>query len=200
MREKAVPGRALPQPGARIRGAVAELAAERPAEMSGEALALRRATHSAIAAVDDAIDHLRFNVAVAKIHELANAAMTRLAAKPGDDASRFALHEAGEVLVHLIAPMMPHLAEECWSALGRPGLVAEARWPEAEASLLVSDTITLPVQINGKRRDEITVPAAATPAEVEQAVRELESVVRASDGRPLKKVIVVPQRIVNVVV
>jgi leucyl-tRNA synthetase len=118
---------------------------------------------------------------------------------PSADLS-WAIREGAEILVRLVAPMMPHLAEECWAALGHSGLVAQSGWPEVEASLLVSDTITLPVQINGKKRDEITVPAAATPAEVEEAVRKLDSVVRASDGKPLKKVIVVPQRIVNVVV
>jgi leucyl-tRNA synthetase len=139
-------------------------------------------------------------VAVAKIYELANAVAAARAKGEKDASLGWALREAGETLVQLIAPMMPHLAEECWHALGRKGLVAQAKWPEAEASLLVSDTVTLPVQINGKKRDEITVPAGASPAEVEEAVRKLDSVVRASDGKPLKKVIVVPQRIVNVVV
>src|SRR5262249_23270798 len=154
---------------------------------SDEAVALRRATHQAVAAVDENIDGLRFNVAVAKIYELANAvasARSKASDKGGDsDGSLgWALREAAAALVQLIAPMMPHLAEECWAALGQKGLVAQAKWPEAEASLLVSDTVTLPVQINGKKRDEITVPAGASPAEVEEAVRKLDSVVRASDG------------------
>jgi leucyl-tRNA synthetase len=186
----------------RIIGDIAALpATDKPATFSEEATALRRATHQAIAAVDENIEGLRFNVAVAKIYELANAvAAARGKANDSDSSLGWALREAGLTLVQLIAPMMPHLAEECWEALGQKGLVAQAKWPEAEPSLLVSDTVTLPVQINGKKRDEITVPAKASPAEVEEAVRKLDSVVRASDGKPLKKVIVVPQRIVNVVV
>ncbi len=172
----------------------------KPETFSEQATALRRATHAAIAAVDENIEALRFNVAVAKIYELSNAALTRLNSGADDASVRWALREAGETLVQLIAPMMPHLAEECWAVFGKDTLVARAPWPKAEASLLVSDTITLPVQVNGKRRDEITVPAAASPAEIEEAVRKLESVVRASEGKPLKKVIVVPKRIVNVVV
>jgi leucyl-tRNA synthetase len=102
-------------------------------------------------------------------------------------------------MVILFSPMMPHLAEECWAVLGKRGLVAEAAWPQVEAGLLVEDTITLPVQINGKKRADVTVARDAVNAEVERAVLELEAVRRALEGRAPKKVIVVPQRIVNVV-
>jgi leucyl-tRNA synthetase len=102
-------------------------------------------------------------------------------------------------MVQLFAPMMPHLAEECWAALGHETLVAEAPWPKAEQSLLVEDTITLPVQINGKKRADVTVARDAAHPAIEKAVLELEAVVRALEGRAPKKVIVVPQRIVNVV-
>jgi leucyl-tRNA synthetase len=95
--------------------------------------------------------------------------------------------------------MMPHLAEECWAALRHKGLIAEAAWPKVEESLLVEDTVTLPVQINGKKRAEVTVARNAANAEIERAVLELEDVKRALDGKTPKKVIVVPQRIVNVV-
>ncbi|HKS63157.1 MAG TPA: class I tRNA ligase family protein, partial [Xanthobacteraceae bacterium] len=95
--------------------------------------------------------------------------------------------------------MMPHLAEECWAALGHTSLIAEAPWPQVEAALLVEDSETLPVQINGKKRAEVTVARDASPAEVERAVLELEAVQRALEGKPPKKVIVVPHRIVNVV-
>jgi leucyl-tRNA synthetase len=181
--------------------------AARPATFGEDANALRQAAHKALNAVGEDVERLRFNRCVAHIYEFSNTLATVLqnaktsapSTDLGSDLS-WAIREAVEFLVQLVAPMMPHLAEECWTALGRTGLVAQAAWPEVEASLLVSDTITLPVQINGKKRDEITVPAAATPAEVEEAVRKLDSVVRASDGKPLKKVIVVPQRIVNVVV
>ncbi|MGY6569691.1 MAG: class I tRNA ligase family protein, partial [Salinarimonas sp.] len=112
----------------------------------------------------------------------------------------FAQHEALRVLIQLIAPMMPHLAEECWAALGCDGLVAEQNWPLVEASLLVEDSITLPVQVNGKKRGDVTVPRDADAKSIEEAVLALEGVQRAMDGKPARKVIVVPQRIVNVVV
>jgi leucyl-tRNA synthetase len=102
-------------------------------------------------------------------------------------------------MVQLFAPMMPHLAEECWTALGKTGLIAEAPWPEVERALLVEDTVTLPVQVNGKKRADVTVARDAKPPEVEAAVIALDAVQRALEGKPPKKVIVVPGRIVNVV-
>jgi Leucyl-tRNA synthetase len=95
--------------------------------------------------------------------------------------------------------MMPHLAEECWERLGYNTLLADQPWPAVEEVLLVDDTITIAVQVNGKRRDELTIARDASQAEIEAAALKLESVIRALDGRPVKKVIVVPQRIVNVV-
>jgi leucyl-tRNA synthetase len=95
--------------------------------------------------------------------------------------------------------MMPHLAEECWVVLGGSGLAAEAPWPKLEQELLVEETITLPVQINGKKRAEVTVSRNAAKMEVEQAALALETVQRALEGKKPQKVIVVPQRIVNVV-
>jgi leucyl-tRNA synthetase len=95
--------------------------------------------------------------------------------------------------------MMPHLAEECWGVLGQPGLVSEAPWPHIEPDLLVEDTITLPVQVNGKRRGEVTVAREAPSSEIEAAALALDAVKQALDGKPVKKIIVVPQRIVNVV-
>ncbi|MFL5205871.1 MAG: class I tRNA ligase family protein, partial [Microvirga sp.] len=91
------------------------------------------------------------------------------------------------------------LAEECWAALGHKTLIAEAAWPDVKQSLLVEDTITLPVQVNGRKRADVTVARDAVNAEIERAVLELEGVRRALEGKPPKKVIVVPQRIVNVV-
>ena len=109
------------------------------------------------------------------------------------------MREAAEILVQLFRPMMPHLAEECWAALGHKTLVAEAPWPQVEAALLVEDTVTLPVQVNGKKRADVTVARDAANTEIEAAVLALEAVQRALEGKPPKKVIVVPQRIVNVV-
>ncbi|GJE41421.1 Leucine--tRNA ligase [Methylobacterium soli] len=102
--------------------------------------------------------------------------------------------------MQLIAPMMPHLSEECWRALGRTGLVAQAPWPQADRALLIEDEVTLPVQINGKKRADVTVPREAGAAAVEAAVLALEPVQRALEGRTPRKVIVVPGRIVNLVV
>ena len=99
----------------------------------------------------------------------------------------------------MIAPMMPHLAEECWAALGHDTLVAQAAWPAVEPALLVEDTITLPVQVNGRKRADVTVARDAGETDIEAAVLALEAVERALEGRVPKKVIVVPQRIVNVV-
>jgi leucyl-tRNA synthetase len=95
--------------------------------------------------------------------------------------------------------MMPHLAEECWRALGHETLVSEASWPAVEDALLVEDTIVLPVQVNGRKRADVTVARDAGTMDVEAAVLALEPVQRALGGKPPKKVIVVPQRIVNVV-
>jgi leucyl-tRNA synthetase len=96
-------------------------------------------------------------------------------------------------------PMMPHLAEECWAALGHDTLIAMQPWPQVERALLVEDTITLPVQVNGKKRADVTVARDAGTVDIEAAVLALEAVQRALDGKAPKKVIVVPQRIVNVV-
>ena len=109
------------------------------------------------------------------------------------------MKEAAEILVRLFHPMMPHLAEECWAALGHNDLVAQAAWPAAEQALLIEDQITLPVQINGKKRADVTVPRDAGNADVEAAVLALSAVQKALEGKTPKKVIVVPQRIVNVV-
>jgi leucyl-tRNA synthetase len=111
----------------------------------------------------------------------------------------FAIREAGDILVQLFAPMMPHLAEECWAALGHKELVSMQPWPKVEAALLVEDTVTLPVQVNGKKRADVTVPRDAGNADIEAAVLRLDAVKKALDGKAPKKVIVVPQRIVNVV-
>jgi leucyl-tRNA synthetase len=178
--------------------------AQRPAAFSPAALALRKATHQALAKVTDDIEKLHFNVCVAAIYEFANAlneAIGNADTEEGATAGDFvwAMREAVNVLVQLFNPMMPHLAEECWAALGHDTLVAQAPWPQVERDLLVENTVTLPVQVNGKRRDEITVARDAATAEIEAAVLALDAVRKALDGKAPKKVIIVPQRIVNVV-
>jgi leucyl-tRNA synthetase len=174
----------------------------RPAEFTPAALALRKAAHRALARVSEDIGRLRFNVCVAHIHEFANAFQTSLSeleAPPMAD-YRWAAREAAGILVRLFHPMMPHLAEECWSVLGHTTLMASETWPVLEPHLLLEDTVTLPVQINGRKRAEVTVGRNATIPEIEAAVLALDAVKLALDGKPPKKVIVVPHRIVNVVV
>jgi leucyl-tRNA synthetase len=100
----------------------------------------------------------------------------------------------------MIAPMMPHLAEECWSALGGKGFVAARPWPAFDPSLTIDDEIVLPVQVNGKKRGDLTIGRDADQAAVEKAVLALDFVQKSLEGRIPKKVVVVPQRIVNVVV
>jgi leucyl-tRNA synthetase len=124
--------------------------------------------------------------------------LAELEAPPTAD-YRWAAREAAGILVRLFHPMMPHLAEECWTVLGYTSLVAAEKWPELESDLLVENTVTLPVQINGKKRADVTVARDAKNPEIEAAVLALDAVKRALDGKPPKKVIVVPQRIVNVV-
>ncbi len=188
----------------RLVGEIADVQASssRPASFGEPALKVRKAAHRALAHVSDDIDKLRFNRCVAHIYEFANAlgdAIGEIESSPAGDLA-WALREAGDILVRLFHPMMPHLAEECWVALGHKTLVATEAWPNVEPELLVENTITLPVQINGKKRAEVTVKRDATNAEIEAAVLALDEVKKALGGKSPKKVIVVPQRIVNVVV
>ncbi|MGD9668702.1 MAG: leucine--tRNA ligase [Hyphomicrobiaceae bacterium] len=168
-----------------------------PATLSPEAEALRRATHKALDQIGRNIEGLRFNVAVAGLYELSNT-LSQSLSRSGEGLG-WTIRESAEYLVQMIAPMMPHLAEECWARLGYNTLVSNQPWPAADPGLLVDDTVTVAVQVNGKRRDELTIARTATKEDVEAAALELESVKRALEGKKPKKVIVVPQRIVNVV-
>jgi leucyl-tRNA synthetase len=166
--------------------------------MGEEALALRRAAHKALNEVSRDIEALRFNRAVAHIYEFTNT-LSSLPVESGEDLS-WALREALEILIVLVGPMMPHLGEECWKVLNAgQELLAQTSWPKVDPALLVEDTVTIAVQVNGKRRDELTVARDATKEDIEAAALKLENVLRAIEGRDVKKVIVVPQRIVNVV-
>jgi leucyl-tRNA synthetase len=176
-------------------------AGAKPATFGPRAHALRRAAHKALNSVTQNIEGLRYNVAVAQLYELTHAlsgALDKTEDNP-DSGLDWAIREAAGLLVTMIGPMLPHLAEDCWARLGYNTLLADQPWPRPEAALLVDDQITIAVQVNGKRRDELTVARTATSEEIEAAALELEPVVRALAGRPVKKVIVVPQRIVNVV-
>jgi len=166
-----------------------------------EALALRRIVHRAVHNVGGDIEGLRFNRAVAQIYELTNALVRSAGLVSAAPAARIdALQQGVERLIQLVAPMMPHLAETCWEALGKAGLVADAPWPDVDPALLVDDTVTLPIQINGKRRGEITVAKGTPSAEVEALVLSLPEIIRILDGNAPKKIVIVPDRIVNVVV
>ncbi len=189
----------------RIVGEIAQLdaPASRPAEFSEAAMAVRKAAHGALSKVTDDVEKMRFNRCIAHIYELANALNDAIGNVTSPQALTpdlaFALREAADILVQLFHPMMPHLAEECWAALGHKELVAQQSWPKLEADLLVENSITLPVQVNGKKRADITVPRDAGKSEIEAAVLALDAVQWALEGKPPKKVIIVPQRIVNVV-
>ena len=154
---------------------------------------LRQAAHKAIAAVTEDLGALRFNRAVAQLYMLSNAFAD---APQADAATR---REALETMVLLAAPMMPHLAEEGWRALGHDRLVAETPWPKHDPALLKTDTVTIAIQVNGKRRGEVTVARDADNKSVEQAALAEDGVKRALGGAAPKKIIVVPGRIVNIV-
>jgi len=174
-------------------------AAAAPATFSAAAVSLRRAAHKALNNVTQLIEGLRYNVAVAQIYELTHAIAGALEAGAQQEGLDWAIREAAEMLVVMIGPMLPHLAEDCWERLGYNTLLADQPWPRPEQALLVDDQITIAVQVNGKRRDELTVARNASKDEIQAAALELERVVRALAGRPVKRVIVVPQRIVNVI-
>lgn len=154
---------------------------------------LMRAMHKAIQDVTNGVESFGFNAAIAKLY-----GFTGVLAK--SKASADAKREATRTLAQLMSPMTPHLSEEIWTLLGGEGLIATAPWPIADESKLVEDTITLPVQVNGKRKAEITVAADADKSSVEALAMSHEAVMRALDGATPKKVIVVPGRIVNIVV
>ncbi|MDZ4791993.1 MAG: leucine--tRNA ligase [Hyphomicrobiales bacterium] len=172
--------------------------AKKPPEFSADAMELRRAAHRALDKVAKSIEGLGFNRAIAASYEFANAFAPALQ-KSNDDSMKFAIREAAEIFSHIVNPFMPHLGEECWLRLGHNTLLANAPWPDADPALLVDDTVTIAVQVNGKRRDELVIARGASREDTEAAALKLDSVIRAIEGRPVKKVIVVPQRIVNVV-
>jgi leucyl-tRNA synthetase len=159
-------------------------------------LELRRAAHKAIKAVTEAIEGFRFNSAIARLYEFVAAVREARLAKASGDARR----EAVGALARLVAPFAPHLAEECWQMLGESGLLALAPWPAWDPRLADDDERILPVQINGKRRGEVRAPAGASAGEVEKLVFENEEIAKRLEGVTVRKVIVVPDRIVNLVV
>ena len=167
------------------------LFAAHDAEAEGEDKPLLRKMHQTVAAVAEDIESLGFNKAVARIYELTGAVE-----KAQPSASRSA---AIRTLVQLVAPMMPHLAEEAWASLGADGLVADAAWPAVDPALLVEDEVTIAVQHKGKLRDTLTAPKGASKEDLEAMALASEKVQRSLDGAEIRKVIVVPDRLVNIV-
>jgi leucyl-tRNA synthetase len=160
-------------------------------EGTGDDDALKRKLHRTIAAVGDAIDGLQFNKAVAQLYELVTAIE-----KATPSATR---SEAIRSLILLVAPMAPHLAEEAWALIGGEGLIADAAWPQFDRALLVDDQVTLAVQVNGKLRDTLTAPRGLDKAAAEALALASEKIQRQLDGASPRKVIVVPDRLVNIV-
>ncbi|SLN20385.1 Leucine--tRNA ligase [Oceanibacterium hippocampi] len=168
-----------------------------PNDIDDAGLAVRRATHKTIRDVGAAIDGFHFNVAVARIHEFSRVLGSYEGEGPSAD---WVIREALDALVRLFAPMMPHLAEEAWSTLGHSGLVAEAEWPAFDPQLVVDDTVTIVVQVGGKTRAKLELARDLDERAVREAAFASDNVVRAMAGKTARKVIVVPNRLVNVVV
>ena len=168
-----------------------------PADLADAELTLRRAAHRAVAQVTDALETFRFNRAVAHVRELGNA-IGEFAG--GGDSSGAVLRESLEFLVRILNPIMPHLTEELWSLLGHRTLLADTAWPESDPALLESETITIAIQVNGKLRSALSV-APDTAKDVLEKTALAEPKVQAAIGdKAIRKVIVVPNRIVNIVV
>ena len=168
-----------------------------PAEMGENAEAAHRATHKTIAAVSDDLDRFHFNKAVARIRELTNVLESLL---PDEAGAGWVYRDGLEVVVRLIAPMMPHLAEEMWHALGHQTLVADASWPVFEPDFLEEEMVTLAVQVNGKLRGTLKVAKEMDQNSVELSALNIDAVVKLLDGRDPRKIIYVPNKIVNIVV
>ena len=148
---------------------------------------IRQIAHGALAKIEDDIERLRFNVCIATIYEFANAlsaAIGAVDAAPAADDLRWAFAEAGDILVHCFAPMMPHLAEECWEALGHETFVAQSPWPAVDRSLIVSTHVTYVAQVNGKKRGELSIERDADAKQIEEAALALDGVIRAMDNKP----------------
>ncbi len=167
-----------------------------PSALSPPLEATRRVTHKTIGAVTDDLDKFRFNRAVARIRELTNTLEELPSSEPGAPA---VLGEGLETLTRLLAPMMPHLAEEMWQRLGGEGLLADQPWPVADPQLTRDEQVTIAIQVNGKLRGTLEIPRDMDKAAVENAALELPQVARWLEGQPPRKVIVVPNRIVNIV-
>ena len=164
---------------------------------------MSKAAHKTVKAVGEDIEKLAFNKAVARLYELVNTMaqpLTTVAEGKADASATSAARDAVEKLIIMFAPMMPHLAEACWEVIGGGDLAANQPWPSYDPALVIENEITYPVQINGKKRGDLTIARDADKAAVEAAALALDVVVNALDGQAPRKIIVVPQRIINVVI
>ncbi len=167
-----------------------------PCADEAAAAELRKAAHKTVKAVTDGFEGFRFNSAIAKLYELVTTIRDADIAKVGSAVRR----EALTLLAGLIAPVTPHLAEECWTRLGHAGLIAEAAWPHFDPALAQDDVYVMPVQVNGKRRGEISIPNGATEEQIRETALADSDVKRHLDGAQIRKIIIVPNRILNFVV
>jgi leucyl-tRNA synthetase len=170
-----------------------------PSNFAPDALALRRATHKTVAQVTETIEKFSFNSGVAAIYKFANALAEVKPEALRDAGGLWARKEALDTLALLIGPMMPHLAEEIWQTLGHKTLLVETAWPQADPNLVIDDQATVAVQVNGKLRATIQLPRDCDKAVAEKAALDEVAVQRALEGKAPKKIVVVPNRIVNIV-
>jgi leucyl-tRNA synthetase len=176
---------------------LAPLGAVRPNALSDRAAAVFRSAHKTIAGVSDDLDKFHFNKAIARARELTNLLETL---HPGDVGAGWVMRFGLETATRLLGPMMPHLSEELWHSLGHRGFLADVPWPEADPRQLIDETVTIAVQVNGKLRGTLDLPKDSDRETAEAAALGLDNVAAAIGGKPVRKVIVVPNRIVNVVV
>lgn len=170
------------------------------AGQQGAALQLSKTAHRTLQAVEDDLEKFAFNRAIARLYELLNIMAPLLnKVESVEDEMKAALRQAVDFFLAMIAPIMPHLAEECHAALGEKTLMSELAWPAYDPALVIEDCYSLPVQINGKKRGEVRVAATATSEMIEEAVLALDFVKAHLGEKSVKKMIIVPQRIVNVV-
>ena len=185
--------RMISEPAVALPGA----GAARPASLGPAAEAAHRAVHKTIAATTGDLERFHFNRAVARVRELCNV----LTALSDDDAGAgWVLREGLETVLRLIAPMTPHVAEELWRALGHETMLADVAWPDADPALLTDDIVVVAVQVNGKKRSTLELVRDAAEDVAEAAALADPAVARAIGNKPVRRVIVVPNRIVNVVV
>tara|TARA_Y100000294_G_scaffold172542_1_gene187458 strand:- start:6171 stop:8759 length:2589 start_codon:yes stop_codon:yes gene_type:complete len=176
---------------------LAPLAASRPDTLGERSKAVLKVIHGTIVAVSGDLDKFHFNRAVARIRELTNELEDL---SPEEEGADWVMRQGLETAVCLIGPMMPHLAEDLWHSLGHQTLLADTPWPEAEAGQLVEENVTVAVQVNGKLRGTLDLPKDSDDKTAETAALALDNVSAAIAGKPIRKVIIVPNRIINVVV